>query len=79
VDDRGVMIQLATGEGNFSLLHNVHAFSGTHPTSHSVGTVIISPGIRGQEREGDLTPPSGSSMELHHFAVCHVLLQVVSN
>ena len=77
--DRGVIIQFPTGEGNFSLLQSVHPFFGTHPTSHSLGSLVIWPGLRGQEREADLSPPSGTSMEIRNFALCHVLLRVVTN
>ena len=73
------MVHFPTGEGNVSLLQRAHTLSGTHPTSHSVGTVVIRSGLRGQGREANLSPPSGTSMELHHFALCHVMLGVVSN
>jgi hypothetical protein len=74
VDDLRVIIQFPTGKINLSLLQSAHTFSGTHPTSHSVGTGGYFAGDKGPEREADVSPPSGTSMELHHFAVCHMPL-----
>lgn len=74
MDDLGVIIQFLTGERNFSILHSVHTFSGTHSTSHSVGTDGYFVGNKGPEHDADVSPPSGTSMELLNFSVCHVPL-----
>ena len=64
-----VIIQFPTGEGDFSELQSVHTFSTTHPTSRSLGTVVISSGARGWGHEAKLSPPPGTRMELHHFPI----------
>lgn len=74
MDDLGVIIQFLTGEINFFLLQSAHTFSGTHPTSHSVGTDGYFAGDKGPEHDADVSPSSGASMELLSFAVCHVPL-----
>jgi hypothetical protein len=46
----------------FSLLHNFQTGSEAHPSSYTIpGT--LSPGVKGQEREADNSPPSSTKVK----------------
>jgi hypothetical protein len=68
-------LQLATGwtaEGSefeswqsqeFSLLHVVQTGIGAHTASYSMGTRVLSPGIKRKGREADHSPPTSAEVK----------------
>jgi hypothetical protein len=50
-------LRFLAGTRFFSLLQNIHAFSGTYRASCSMGTTVLLPKIKRPEREADRLPP----------------------
>ena len=58
--DREIVVRLLTGAKYLSLLLNVQSGSEDQPASYSVGSGNLSPGIKWQGCEADLSPPSNA-------------------
>jgi hypothetical protein len=69
--DRGL---IPGGTGDFYLLHSLQTCSGAHPASSSVGTVILSPGVKRPGREPHHSPPSIAEVKnggaIHPLPLC---------
>jgi hypothetical protein len=60
---RGVGVRFPTGARQMSLLHNVQAGSGAHPTSYTTGTGSCFPGVKRQGHEADHSHSSNSEVK----------------
>jgi hypothetical protein len=47
---------------NFSLLNSMQTGSGVHPAYYIMGTGVISPGVKGQGRKADHSPPPSAEV-----------------
>jgi hypothetical protein len=46
-----------------NFLHVVDTDPGVHPTSYTMGTGVLSPGVMRQERETDHSPPTSAEVK----------------
>jgi hypothetical protein len=61
--DQGVRVRFLVGERDYSLLHNIQTSFGTHPTSYTISTGAVSPGVKQQRHEADHSPPSSTEVK----------------
>jgi hypothetical protein len=57
MDDRMIGVRFSAGARNFFLRHHVQTGSWAHPASYTVGTGVLSLGIKRPGREADQSPP----------------------
>jgi hypothetical protein len=60
LDDRGLIPAAAR---DFSLLHRVQTGSRAHLASYTMGTGVLSPGIKRQVRDINHSPPSSAEVK----------------
>jgi hypothetical protein len=65
MDDRGSRVRFPARVENFSLHHRVQNGSGAHPASYSMGTRVLSLGVKRPGREADDSPPSNVYKKPH--------------
>jgi hypothetical protein len=63
LEDRGSRIRFPAGAGNYALHHRVQNGSGSHPTSHPMGTGGSFSGVKRPGSEADHSPPSSAEVK----------------
>jgi hypothetical protein len=64
LEDRAIGIQFPAGAMDFSCSLCVQTSSGAHPASCTMGTGVLSPGVKARPgRDADHSPPSSAEVE----------------
>jgi hypothetical protein len=63
LDDRAICLRSPAGAKDFSSNLCVHTGSGAHPASCTMGTGVLSPGVKARPgRDADHSPPSSAEI-----------------
>jgi hypothetical protein len=64
LDDRAIEVRFQAGAKDFSSNLCVQTGSGAHPASYTMGTGVLSPGVKARPgRDADHSPPSSAEVE----------------